>query len=177
MKIKLLVLAVLVTPGIVLGVATPAAAAATHPKVSAAASHYTIYLGNSVTVHGTVRPNQHGHAIHLQRYYSRKWHELKHTTLSKKSTYSFTTKPGHIGSWTYRAYEYRTSGRTAAASRTIHVTVKAKPRPACHPLTNGGKCYEPGETCRNSDHGVRGVAGDGKTIKCENKNGWRWEPV
>jgi hypothetical protein len=47
----------------------------------------------------------------------------------------------------------------------------------CYPLTNGGKCYEPGEYCRNSDHGVSGVAGDGKTIKCEDNDGWRWEPV
>src|SRR6185437_7569750 len=47
---------------------------------------------------------------------------------------------------------------------------------ACSPLTNGGKCYEPGETCRNADHGVSGVAGDGKAITCENNDGWRWEP-
>ncbi len=48
---------------------------------------------------------------------------------------------------------------------------------SCHPLTNNGKCYEPGEFCRNSDHGATGVAGDGKTIVCEFNNGWRWEPV
>lgn len=48
---------------------------------------------------------------------------------------------------------------------------------ACHPLTNSGHCYEPGEYCRNSDHGATGVAGDGKVIKCEDNNGWRWEPV
>jgi hypothetical protein len=28
-----------------------------------------------------------------------------------------------------------------------------------------------------SDHGVTGVAGDGKTIKCEDNEGWRWEPI
>lgn len=48
---------------------------------------------------------------------------------------------------------------------------------ACHPLTNSGNCYEPGEFCRASDHGVIGVAGDGKTIKCEDNDGWRWEPI
>jgi hypothetical protein len=47
----------------------------------------------------------------------------------------------------------------------------------CSPLTNGGNCYEPGEFCRNSDHGVSGVAGDGKRIICEDNDGWRWEPV
>jgi len=48
---------------------------------------------------------------------------------------------------------------------------------SCYPLTNGGNCYEPGEYCRNSDHGVHGVAGDGEAIVCEDNNGWRWEPV
>jgi len=47
----------------------------------------------------------------------------------------------------------------------------------CYPLTNGGNCYEPGEYCRNSDHGASGVAGDGKRIICEDNNGWRWEPA
>jgi hypothetical protein len=53
----------------------------------------------------------------------------------------------------------------------------ASPPAACSPLTNGGNCYEPGEYCRNSDHGTSGVAGDGEKIICEDNNGWRWEPV
>jgi hypothetical protein len=48
---------------------------------------------------------------------------------------------------------------------------------ACTPKTNAGNCYEPGEFCRASDHGATGVAGDGKSIKCEDNDGWRWEPV
>jgi hypothetical protein len=48
---------------------------------------------------------------------------------------------------------------------------------SCHPLTDGGNCYEPGEFCRASDHGVTGVAGDGKAITCEDNGGWRWEPT
>lgn len=61
-----------------------------------------------------------------------------------------------------------------------HVTPSktgSAPRSACHPLTNSGKCYEPGEFCRNSDHGVSGVAGNGENIRCEDNNGWRWEPA
>jgi hypothetical protein len=50
------------------------------------------------------------------------------------------------------------------------------PAPGCHPLTNSGKCYEPGEFCRNADHGASGVAGDGEAITCANNDGWRWEP-
>jgi hypothetical protein len=48
---------------------------------------------------------------------------------------------------------------------------------SCHPLSNEGTCYEPGEFCRDSDHGASGVAGDGKNISCEDNDGWRWEPV
>ena len=48
---------------------------------------------------------------------------------------------------------------------------------SCTPKTDSGNCYEPGEYCRDSDHGASGVAGDGETITCENNNGWRWEPT
>ena len=47
----------------------------------------------------------------------------------------------------------------------------------CYPLTNGGHCYEPGEYCRASDHGMSGVAGDGERIVCKDNDGWRWQPV
>jgi hypothetical protein len=47
----------------------------------------------------------------------------------------------------------------------------------CYPQTNKGNCYEPGELCRKSDHGASGVAGDGKSIVCQNNDGWRWEPA
>jgi hypothetical protein len=47
----------------------------------------------------------------------------------------------------------------------------------CEPKTNGGNCYEPGEFCRKTDHGVSGVAGDGKKIVCQDNDGWRWEPA
>lgn len=68
-----------------------------------------------------------------------------------------------------------------APPRTIPPAAPAppasKPGSSCYPLTNGGKCYEPGEYCRNSDHGSSGVAGDGETIVCKDNNGWRWEPA
>jgi len=65
-----------------------------------------------------------------------------------------------------------------AAPPPAPATSAAVPPPAsCSPLTNGGHCYEPGEYCRNSDHGMYGVAGDGEKIACEDNNGWRWEPV
>jgi hypothetical protein len=51
------------------------------------------------------------------------------------------------------------------------------PPPGCHPTTSTGHCYEPGEFCSDADHGLTGVAGDGKAIECEDNDGWRWEPI
>jgi hypothetical protein len=48
---------------------------------------------------------------------------------------------------------------------------------SCYPLSDEGTCYEPGEFCRDDDHGMTGVAGDGETITCEDNDGWRWEPA
>jgi cardiolipin synthase A/B len=46
----------------------------------------------------------------------------------------------------------------------------------CTPIDNEGGCYEPGEYCRDDDHGTTGRAGDGQTITCEDENGtWYWE--
>jgi len=80
-----------------------------------------------------------------------------------------------------------TPGRTtpaAAAPTPVKTTPAAAPvttassaPTGCYPLTNSGNCYEPGEYCRNADHGMSGVAGDGEAITCEDKDGWRWEPA
>jgi hypothetical protein len=54
----------------------------------------------------------------------------------------------------------------------------APPAPTgCYPKTSSGNCYEPGEFCPEADAGMRGVAGDGEAIICENNNGLRWEPT
>ena len=50
----------------------------------------------------------------------------------------------------------------------------AKSRVIC---PDSGNCYEPGEYCRNDDHGMSGVAGDCEAIICEYNNDWRWEPA
>jgi hypothetical protein len=47
----------------------------------------------------------------------------------------------------------------------------------CYPISDEGTCYEPGEYCRDDDHGTSGVAGDGEAITCEDNDGWRWEPA
>jgi hypothetical protein len=60
------------------------------------------------------------------------------------------------------------------------IPVPAPPAPApttasCYPLSDEGNCYEPGEYCRDNDHGASGIAGNGDPITCEDNNGWRWE--
>ena len=53
----------------------------------------------------------------------------------------------------------------------------AAPPSGCYPKTDSGNCYEPGEFCRATDHGVHGVAGNGEPIVCLDNDGWRWEPA
>ena len=48
---------------------------------------------------------------------------------------------------------------------------------ACYPKDNEGTCYEPGQYCRDDDHGATGRARNGDPITCDYKNGWHWEPT
>jgi cardiolipin synthase len=49
---------------------------------------------------------------------------------------------------------------------------------ACHPLSDSGSCFEPGEYCRRADRATAGVAGDSRAIVCvETGGGWEWEPA
>lgn len=75
----------------------------------------------------------------------------------------------------------RQAPATAVAAPTSPPSPAPAPPPAtatsCYPLSDEGTCYEPGEFCRDDDHGVTGLAGDGETIICEDNDGWRWEPA
>jgi hypothetical protein len=63
---------------------------------------------------------------------------------------------------------------TTATVSSSSVTTSA-PTQSCTPLSDENTCYEPGEYCRDSDQGTSGIAGDGKSITCEDNDGWRWE--
>jgi hypothetical protein len=89
-------------------------------------------------------------------------------------TYSASSAPATTAAAPAPAYVPPTHSAPTYSAPTSAPTHAAS---SCYPLTNGGKCYEPGEYCRNGDHGVHGVAGDGEKIACEDNNGWRWEPV
>jgi hypothetical protein len=65
----------------------------------------------------------------------------------------------------------------AAAPSTTAPAAAPSTSSGCYPLSDEGTCYEPGEYCRDSDHGASGVAGDGESIICEDNDGWRWEPA
>lgn len=46
---------------------------------------------------------------------------------------------------------------------------------SCHPLSKNGNCYQAGEQCAKTQHGDKGKAGNGATIRCEDVKGtWRW---
>ena len=68
---------------------------------------------------------------------------------------------------------------TAPATTTPPTSAPSATNPTaadCTPIDNEGGCYEPGEYCRDDDHGTTGRAGDGQTITCEDENGtWYWE--
>jgi hypothetical protein len=71
-----------------------------------------------------------------------------------------------------------TAPAAAPSTAPAAAPTQAAPTPAdCHPTSDEGTCYEPGEYCREDDHGTSGVAGDGKAITCEDNDGWRWEPA
>jgi hypothetical protein len=91
--------------------------------------------------------------------------------------------PAIVATTTTTTIPPTTTTTPAPAPPTTTTTMYVPPPPpttaapaSCHPLSDGGNCYEPGEYCRDSDHGVTGVAGDGETITCEDNNGYRWEP-
>jgi hypothetical protein len=67
---------------------------------------------------------------------------------------------------------------TPAPAETTPAAAPAPSTPTgCYPISDEGTCYRPGEYCRDDDHGVSGVAGDGEAIICEDNDGWRWEPA
>jgi len=61
---------------------------------------------------------------------------------------------------------------TTQAPQPVQTTAQTQ---SCTPLTNSGKCYEPGEYCRDADHNASGIDADGDAITCEDNDGWRWE--
>jgi cardiolipin synthase len=66
------------------------------------------------------------------------------------------------------------TGTSPTATTTPPTSAPPPTSPAtagCSPIDDEGGCYEPGEYCRDDDHGATGRAGDGQTITCENENG------
>jgi hypothetical protein len=71
-----------------------------------------------------------------------------------------------------------THAAPAPAPTHTHHSTSAQPT-GCYPKTSSGNCYSAGEFCRDSDHGVTGVAENGEAIKCEGSGSatWHWEPA
>ena len=99
----------------------------------------------------------------------------------KSGTGSYTLSPKRLAAGAYSlAATYSGNaefGHSASGKRSLTVASPPPPPPACYPRSSAGNCYEPGEYCPTADHGLSGIAGDGKAILCEDNDGWRWEPV
>jgi hypothetical protein len=74
-------------------------------------------------------------------------------------------------------HKHQHKSSNAAPSPVTSVQQPTGGSAGCYPTSDEGTCYQPGEYCRDNDHGVTGVAGDGETITCEYNDGWRWEPA
>jgi hypothetical protein len=95
------------------------------------------------------------------------------------SSATSTSVPAPVTSTSAPAPVTSTSAPSFTTSTSAPRSSTAVPTPStaasCYPLTNTGKCYAPGQYCRNSDRDKSGVAGNGEKIVCKNQNGWRWE--
>jgi hypothetical protein len=124
---------------------------------SASTSAATVDVNSLITTDGQYGCRKWSGAYHLTRR-AGTW-VIAHASIAPASCASTSTNSG-AGTGTGG-----NTGNTGTAGSS-----------ACSPLTDSGNCYEPGEYCRDSDHGISGVAGDGETITWEDNNGWRWEP-
>jgi cardiolipin synthase len=97
-----------------------------------------------------------------------------------------TSSPSVLGPLNATLFSDALGGRVQTANATRSATTSTAPVPSaappatsgtsgCTPIDDEGGCYEPGEYCRDDDHGMTGRAGNGDTIVCEYDDGWYWE--
>ena len=82
-----------------------------------------------------------------------------------------------IGANWRRAYRRYVTAAPAPGPAPAPSPSAAPPLASCYPTSSSGNCYEPGEFCPAADAGMRGIAGNGGAIICEDNNGLRWEPA
>ena len=156
---------------LVIGIAEGGSSSSSSTKVNATSSPVSATSGPSAGTGVAVSPA------------AKKTAPAAHTAAAASSVPARTTPASSAAASSAPART--TPATTAAAPSTPAHTVPSVPTspastaPAgCHPLTSGGKCYEPGEFCRTTDQGASGVAGDGEAIVCELNNGrLRWDPA
>jgi hypothetical protein len=85
-------------------------------------------------------------------------------------------RTGNCTTW-FRPASAPTPVPSSPIPASAPTTATPPPHASCYPTSDEGTCYEPGEYCRDDDHGMTGLAGDGEQIVCEDNDGWRWEPV
>jgi hypothetical protein len=141
--------------------ASPAAGATTRVHTTVHLNHSTIRLGSSATFSGAVSPNLHGRTVYLQRHSSSGWTNIAHRKLTSHSRYSFTIRPAHTGTRSYRIVKPRSkAGTPRSVSAVRRLSVTAKPASNC---TSGYRpCIAPGsdvDCAGGSGNGPRYVVG------------------
>ena len=156
------------TPGLAIAVVLVALTATVAGLTFAGGSHASASQPPTPAA-STQAPDTHAPAAHTPVSHAPAMHAPKPATVTQAPATQAPTPAAPSPSPTIT--------HSAAPPPAPATSAAAPPPPSCSPLTNGGNCYEPGEYCRNSDHGMYGVAGDGERFACEDNNGWRWEPV
>jgi hypothetical protein len=99
---------------------------------------------------------------------------VKTTPAPVTSTPPKTTAPAPVRTSAAPVYSPPAPAPTTQAPQPVQTTAQQQ---SCTPLTDSGKCYTPGEYCRDDDHNMSGIDADGNPITCEDNDGWRWEPA
>jgi hypothetical protein len=81
---------------------SPARAVAVTPVISFGLSTSKSVRGRGVTLTGTVKPNQAGQRVSIQRYFAGTWRVIGYATLSSTSSYRYVLKPTTAGTWKLR---------------------------------------------------------------------------
>jgi uncharacterized protein YkwD len=114
--------------------------------VTATWSASTITLGQVTRLAGRVTPSRPGQAVRVERYYAGGWHASRLLTLNATSSYSFSWKPGAVGSYPLRvvkpaAGRYGTGISPTRTLRVNRVPAPVYPAPTPDPVGSyAGQC-------------------------------------
>ena len=129
MRRHLLFVIAVALPAMGMSVALPAAASAAKAAttITATVSADTVREGQAITIRGRARGAATGSRVVLQQRDGSSWVSTRSTTIDARASYSFKVRPDR-GDLRYRVHLPAQSGRPAAVSSTLAVTVTWQPQ-------------------------------------------------